>query len=190
MGREISKYITRIIIGDEIILKKVITQETISCVEAIIPLRDKNGGNFTKVFIESGFEWTEEVRCNTYMKNLAKIVCFDIQAWTVNVTKVISKTYGVPLPIHPAVVLVPVKVRSAEYKDEGTNGYINFLKLEGMERVDKKVSRLFFKSGLEVDVMSSFVTLDLLLVQARCCYEIQYTSFRDYYKNAAQSSYN
>lgn len=176
------KSIIQISRGDEVTLKKVITLDNIAIVEAIIPLRDENGGNFTKVIIENGFEWTEEVRCNTYVKGLARVVSFDTQAWIINASKVISRSHGIPLPLHPGVVLVPVKVRIAEYKDEGTSGYVNLLKIEGMERVDKKITRLFFCSGLEVDVMSSYGNLNPLLIQARCCYEIQFKSFRNFFK--------
>lgn len=163
-------------------MKKVITLENIAIVEAIIPLREENGGNFTKVIIENGFEWTEEVRCSTYIKKLARVVSFDTQAWIANASKVISRSYGIPLPLHPGVVLVPVKVRIAEYKDEGTSGYVNLLKIEGMERVDKKITRLFFTSGLEIDVMSSYGNLNPLLIQAKCCYKIQFESFRNFFK--------
>lgn len=163
-------------------MKKVITLENISIIEAVIPLRDQDGGNYSKVIIENAFEWQEDVRCNTYIKSLAKIVSFDMQAWTSNASKIISRSYGMPIPLHPGLVLLPVKVRSAEYKDEGTSGYVNFLKINLVERVDKKTTRIFLKSGLEIDVMSSFKTLNPLLIQARCCYDIQFKSYRKFFQ--------
>ena len=51
-----------------------------------------------------------------------------------------------------------------------------------MERVDKKITRLFFTSGLEIDVMSSYGNLNPLLIQAKCCYKIQFESFRNFFK--------
>ena len=172
------KYITHNKKGDGAIMEKVITLENIAGVEAIMPEREENGGNHTKVIFETGTEWAETIRCSTYIKNLAKIVSFDMQAWKFNAGLILSKNYGIPLPMHPGVVLVPVKVRVAEYKDEGSYGYINLMKLEGIEKIDKKTTRLFFTSGLEIDVMSNFNTVDALLVQARCCYDIQFKSFK------------
>ncbi len=170
-------------------MQKVVTLENIAGIEAIMPERDENGGNFTKISLETGLEWVELIRCSTYIKNVAKIMSFDMPAWKLNASQILSKNYGIPLPVHPGVVLVPVKVRSSAYKDEGSYGYINLMKLEGVEIVDKKVTRLFFVSGLEIDVMSSYNAVDILLTQARCCFDIQFKGFKECLKKKKKWKY-
>ena len=62
-------------------MQKVVTSENIELIEAILPIREENGGNHTRIIIETGLEWDESIRCSTYIRNLAKVVSFDMQAW-------------------------------------------------------------------------------------------------------------
>jgi uncharacterized integral membrane protein (TIGR00698 family) len=78
-------------------MQKVVTLENISGIEAIMPERDENGGNFTKISLETGLEWVELIRCSTYIKNVAKIMSFDMPAWKLNASQILSKNYGIPL---------------------------------------------------------------------------------------------
>ena len=77
--------------------------------------------------------------------------------------------HHISLPMNESLILLPVKVRQALVPGETTIGYVSMLQVEGvLPPVGEDslwLSRVIFKSGLELDTLNTTDTLQLRLRQ-------------------------
>lgn len=160
-------------------MTKMFSNEDLEEIEALVPVRDKNGGNFTKVYLVTGQEWIEPIRCKTCLSKLAKMVSFDLKSWRESASKIFAKKNELPAPLRSNFALIQVKVRNADYKDEGTIAFLNLKHIKDIYSLDNKSCRIFFTSGLELDLMESKYSVSCKKATAKYALDYQYGIFDD-----------
>ncbi len=95
------------------------------CLAALVPFYNYEGGNATLIFTESGklFEDHRTVKWN--LRRLARHLSVDLEAARRNQEEYFHYSQGLPLPLAPDLVLVPLKTRVAVGKNDGCHSYLN-----------------------------------------------------------------
>lgn len=95
------------------------------CLAALVPFYTQQGGNATLILTDSGgvFEDQRSVKWN--LRRLARLFSVDIEVSRRNQREYFHYTQGLPLPLSPGLVLVPLKTRKAVGKNDGCHSYVN-----------------------------------------------------------------
>lgn len=95
------------------------------CLTALVPYYNQDGGNATLIFTDRGeiFEDRRTVKWN--LRRLARLFCVDLEAARRNQGEYLHYRQGLPLPLSPALVLVPLKTRKGVGKNDGCHSYLN-----------------------------------------------------------------
>ncbi len=95
------------------------------CLAALVPYYNHDGGNATLVFTDGGeiFEDHRTVKWN--LRRLARLFSVDLEAARRNQVDYLHYCQGLPLPLSPSLVLVPLKTRRAVGKNDGCHSYLN-----------------------------------------------------------------
>lgn len=160
-------------------MTKKFSNDDLEQIEALVPERDEAGGNFTKVYMVTGQDWVEPVRCKTCLNKLAKMVSFDLKSWREIAAKIFAKKNELPAPLRANLAFIQVKVRNAQYKDEGTVAFLNPEHITDIYSPDNKSCRAFFVSGLELDLMESKYNVSCKIATAKYALDYQYGIFDD-----------
>lgn len=108
---------------------------------ALVPFYDAEGGNATLIYTETGevFEDHRTVKWN--VRRLARLFCVDLEAARRKQADYLLSRQGVPLPLSPALVLVPLKTRRAVGKNDGCHSYLNPAAVRGLAAVNEGDAR-------------------------------------------------
>ena len=92
---------------------------------ALVPYYNQDGGNATLIFTGSGdiIEDRRTVKWN--LRRLARLFSVDLEAARRNQGEFLHYSQGLPLPLSPNLVLVPLKTRQAGGKNDGGHSYLN-----------------------------------------------------------------
>ncbi|MBS3977556.1 MAG: hypothetical protein KGZ75_12710 [Syntrophomonadaceae bacterium] len=133
------------------------------------PIWGKDGGNCTEIFIKGNNRLVDRRRTKGVLSALARLFARDLVYLRDSSRREANRSHSLPLVLDPAMVLVPVKARTASIKDEGTTGYLVLNKLERVEPLDKEGSnsRLIFQDGLEVTTLLSTATVRQRILEAK-----------------------
>lgn len=92
---------------------------------ALVPYYDQRGGNATLIFTTGGELHTDPRTLKWNLRRLARLYGVDLEATRQNMRAYFHYSQGLPLPLSPQLVLVPLKTRSAVGKNDGCHSYIN-----------------------------------------------------------------
>ncbi|HPZ42266.1 MAG TPA: hypothetical protein PK700_08000 [Bacillota bacterium] len=118
------------------------------CLAALVPYYGQDGGNATFIFTTGGkiFEDRRTVKWN--LRRLARLYSVDLEAARQNQEKYFHYSQGLPLPLSPALVLVPLKTRTAVGKNDGCHSYLNPSAVVSLEAVEQgEVRTIILLSG-------------------------------------------
>ena len=95
------------------------------CLAALVPYYNRDGANATLIYVSSGevFEDHRTVKWN--LRRLARLFSVDLEAVRRNQGEYLHYSQGLPLPLSPSLVLVPLKTREAVGKNDGCHSYVN-----------------------------------------------------------------
>lgn len=103
---------------------------------ALVPFYGSDGGNATKVYTLNG-KITEDKRTIRWIiRRIARAYSIDLEALRHNTGNHLSISQGVPLPLAPHLVLVPLKMRRTIGENDGTGGYINYYAVEKVTAIN------------------------------------------------------
>ncbi|NLA26123.1 MAG: hypothetical protein GX878_01875, partial [Firmicutes bacterium] len=89
------------------------------CLAALVPVYDEEGGNGTLIITEKGDVFQDKRTIKWNLRRLARHFSVDLEAVRRNQGEYFHYRQGLPLPLSPALVLVPVKTRRAVGKNDG-----------------------------------------------------------------------
>ncbi len=91
-------------------------------INAIVPIYDKSGGNFTSLVID-GYSTTIKNRTDTVISNICKDISIDYNLLKTTYSKLINKQLIVSIPLNSKLTLVPFKARIPIGRKDGAFGY-------------------------------------------------------------------
>jgi hypothetical protein len=92
---------------------------------ALVPFYDANGGNGTVIYTKEGKMEQDRRTVKWNLRRLARLYCIDLEAARHRYGEYLECGQGVPIPFTSTLVLVPLKVRRAVGKNDGSCGYFN-----------------------------------------------------------------
>lgn len=92
---------------------------------ALVPHYDVDGGNATVIYTTEGKIEPDPRTVKWNLRRLARLYCVDLEAARQRYGGYLECGQGVPIPFTPRLVLVPLKVRRAVGKNDGSSGYFN-----------------------------------------------------------------
>ena len=90
----------------------------------LIPVYDQDGGNSTEIWLKGGEKILIPKKTRSVLKRLAKVFAIDLPQLKRKYGVLVGRKSSTPLPFHPNLILVPVKVREPLAKDDGSWGYV------------------------------------------------------------------
>lgn len=152
------------------------------------PCYGRDGSNGTQVLLASRPPLYSSLRTKTLVRQLARHFAVDLKAACSKYSAICGRSYALPLPLRPGLILVPVRSRQARFKDDGTRAYVVKSKIcalapltcqepqggggrssggaEAGSRRQGGGSRLLFLDGSHLDVPHSLASLRSLLALA------------------------
>ncbi len=151
--------------------------------KVIMPIMSEEGGNYTELYFDQSCEEEACLRlkkkCSTVISHIAQNIYFDISSFRREYSETFNRKTGMPLALHPGLVLIPLKVREAEYKDQGTVCYVNIIKIKYMKMIDASKTAIIFHDDMQIDVLQS---LDSVVKLKNIASMIRYHHFESYKK--------
>lgn len=95
------------------------------CLSALVPCYDQDGSNATLIFTGGGDVITDRRTVKWNLRRLARLYSVDLEAARRNQRDFFHYRQGLPLPLAPSLVLVPLKTRKAIGKNDGCHSYLN-----------------------------------------------------------------
>ncbi|GEM_PF-786912 len=95
------------------------------CLAALVPYYDDYGSNATLIFTIHGEVFTDHRTVKWNLRRLARLFCVDLESARQEMARFLHYSQGLPLPLSPSLVLVPLKTRTAVGKNDGCHGYFN-----------------------------------------------------------------
>ncbi len=92
---------------------------------AIEPCYGHQGGNATRIYTRHGKVYEDNRRLQTVLKGTVSYYDADLAMLRKNYKDYLDCSQGIPLPLTPQLVLVPLKMRSALSRKDGATGYVN-----------------------------------------------------------------
>ena len=92
---------------------------------ALVPYYDQQGGNATLIFTAGGELFNDHRTIKWNLRCLARLYSVDLEAIRRNLREFFHYAQGLPLPLSPSLVLVPLKTRAALGKNDGCHSYVN-----------------------------------------------------------------
>ena len=130
-------------------------------------------GNGTEIILEQGEPLNTRFKTMTVVRQLARYFTVDLQAAHHKYAAECGRCYSLPLPLRPDLILVPVRARSAQVRDDGTRAFVVLSKIARVI-VDRSAggkqqpgTRLVFTGGRHLDLLQRPPSLQILLIAAR-----------------------
>jgi hypothetical protein len=131
-------------------------QELLPRLNGFFPVTGEDGGNYTQLWLNGGEKMELYKKTKTVLTELAKFFAKDVTLIKKQAAGVLGYSKDLPLLLTPQLVLIPVKVREASFKDEGTLGYAIFQNIETVQPVKEGI----YKASLAFYDGSSLFTLN------------------------------
>jgi len=93
-------------------------------INALFPVYDTDGGNATVVLFAGGERQVDSRKTRTLVSTLARLFAVDLDVLKQRYGRHLERERELPLPLHPDLVLVPVRMRRPLGKDHGALGYL------------------------------------------------------------------
>lgn len=111
------------------------------CLAALVPYYDQDGGNATLIFTTGGDVFADHRTVRWNLRRLARLFSVDLEAARRNQGEYLHYSQGLPLPLSPALVLVPLKTRTAYGKNDGCHSYLNPSAVVSLDAVEQGKAR-------------------------------------------------
>jgi len=138
-------------------------------INCLCPFYDSDGGNYTKVFLINGEHLIDKRKTKTVLGALAKHFAVDLKSSRDNYGRQLSRRKSVPIPFHPEIVMISLRVREPQRKDEGAVAYVNSAKINGLEILKDDLpfkTALIFKDQSRIKTLQSSTSVKALLKDA------------------------
>lgn len=133
------------------------------------PITTENGGNDTELWLSDGRKICVSRKTKTVLSDLAKVFAKDICLVKRQAGQVLGYKRDLPLLLTMDLVVIPVKVREARFKDQGTIGYCLYQGVDMVQPIKEGVfkSALVFKNGQSLFTLNTVYKVRQKLSEAR-----------------------
>ena len=144
-------------------------QEFLPYLVGFFPVTSENGGNDTELWLSDGRKICVTKKTKSVLNDLAKFFAKDISLVKRQAGYVLGYKRELPLLLTADLVLIPVKVRQATFKDQGTLGYCIFQGVETVQPLKEGgfKSALIFKNKQVVYTLNTVYKVRQKLSEAR-----------------------
>ena len=129
-----------------------------------IPKYRDGQGDVSMILYEGGMESFPPFHIRTLIRRLAYDYYIDIISLRKRLQEQLGQRNILPYPLHPRLILLPVKVRKPRLKKDGAFGYINYVWIQDIQR-EGKLSRILFKDGSQLGVLQSYQGIKGKMIQ-------------------------
>lgn len=138
-------------------------------INCILPFYDKQGANCTLIKLSPEKEFMDQRTIKSSLKALARSFAVDLEALRKKYGELVNRKTSIPLPLHPELILVPVKTREPQYTDHGAWGYLVQEKISNYKPDHEQPERTLvtFTDGSRLTVLRSVKSVRSLLNDAR-----------------------
>lgn len=140
-----------------------IIEAGISC---LIPVYQQDIGNGTKLIGEDGTCYVDRRTIKTVLKILCQYYTIHIEAYRAKYGKLVNQRLGVPIFIHPHLMLLPLKMRKPLFVKDGAYGYVNLYAIENMKEKDGH-TRIILHNDVEIICLHRIRTVQQHLNRAK-----------------------
>lgn len=129
-------------------LKKIerILAKGLAC---LMPVYQPGEGNAAKLIADDGSTFIDSRTIKTVLNLICRYYTIHIEACRDKYGKILNQRLGIPLAVHSAMVLIPLKLRKPLLPKDGAYGYINLYSIESVEEFQKH-TRIVLKGGVSV----------------------------------------
>lgn len=119
-----------------------------------------------------------------HIRTLIRKLAYENYVDLVSVRRRLQEQFGqkniLPYPLHPKLILIPVKVRKPRLKKDGAFGYINYVWVEQIQKADKHCT-IVFKNKSTLKVLQKYQGVKAKMLQGawiQDCFlpKVQYSS--------------
>lgn len=135
-------------------------------IEALVPVYGENGGNNTEIWLQGGERLVVYLKTKTVLKKLAQVFALDLGELRKKYGRLVGRKNKSPLPLHPSLILVPLKYREPLAKDEGALGYVVKNQLADCRDLTGNKTEISFKDGVSLEFIQSLKSVRLMLAHA------------------------
>ena len=132
------------------------------------PCNHRTGGNDTELWLRTAEKYVY-LKTKTVLKDLAQVFAKDLSLVKRQAGQVLGYKRELPLLLTLDLVLIPVKVREASFKDQGTVGYCFYRGVETVQplKEGRFKSALIFKNEQVLFTLNTVQKLRQKLSEAR-----------------------
>lgn len=143
-------------------------QKILPQLNGFFPITGEDGGNYTEFWLKGGQRCQSRSKTQTVLAQVARLYAKDLGLVKRQAAALLGYKKDLPLLITPQLVLIPVKVRTAKYKDEGTLGYAFFHSVQGVQpsKVGSYKACLIFCDGTNLFSLNTVARLRQKLNEA------------------------
>jgi hypothetical protein len=144
-------------------------QEYLPHLLGFFPVTTEQGGNDTELWLRDGRKICVPKKTKTVLKDLAQVFAKDLSLVKRQAGQVLGYKRELPLLLTLDLVLIPVKVREASFKDQGTVGYCFYRGVETVQplKEGRFKSALIFKNEQVLFTLNTVQKLRQKLSEAR-----------------------
>ncbi|WZL73728.1 hypothetical protein QBE52_03050 [Clostridiaceae bacterium 35-E11] len=155
----------------------------------LIPVYQQDIGNGTKLIAKDGTSYVDSRTIKTVLKILCQHYTLHIEAYRAKYGKMVNQRLGVPIFMHPQLMLVPMKMRKPLFAKDGAYGYVNLYAIKHIKEKDHHTS-IILQNGMEIMCLHRMRTVQQHLNRAKviAANHIHYTqnhnpedTFREFY---------
>lgn len=125
---------------------------------ALLPHYAADGGNCTLICTTGGEVIHDSRTVKWNLRRLARSYSLDLEAIRCNYGRYLGLSQGVPLPLSPSLILVPLKLRRPVGRHDGSCGYLNCLAVEELSAAGPQRCRLLLRGNHRLDCLYSELT--------------------------------
>lgn len=137
----------------------------ISC---YVPVYDQEYGNCTEIWLDNAEKIKVPVKVENVTAHLAEVFSLNLSGLKKRYRRILKKGKLVPLPLHPELVIVPLKVRNPIIRDDGASGYAIFNRVAAYDVLCQEdyLSKITLTNGLTLKTYHTLDTVEERLMAA------------------------
>jgi hypothetical protein len=138
-------------------------------INCMLPYYDENGQNCTliKLDIKDCDDYLDPRTIKTCIKAAAKSFAIDLEMVKKKFGPSVNRKTSIPIPLHPDLVFVPMKIRKAKEIEDGSWGYFSLDKISGYEETDDPYKSIIsFNNGTKMPVILKISSIKAILNDA------------------------
>jgi competence transcription factor ComK len=149
-------------------MKKILFSECWLDINCLLPIYDNTGANCTRIMFKDRENFIDPRTIKTAVKNLAKYFAVDLESVKWVYGSYVNRKTSMPIPLHPEMILVPIKFRKPLLMEHGAWGYLVLNKISGYKScTEHNKTQITFNNGQNITVLLNTTKVKSILNDAQ-----------------------